>query len=140
MNFFRFVTMACLVCLPTMGAAQTGNVNDCTLIKDAIELRDCILRYGNVRTQPPATIESNAPAQAPLAESPSGIENEIVEVPSKAPARKGAPVKRGERPSAKQSVATKQAETAPAAPPLPTPNPKDTITHIEQIQMSKDRR
>lgn len=127
----------CLVLPPAAATAQTGNVNDCTLIKDAIALRDCILRYGNVRTQPPATIESPGPITAPSTESATSLDSEIVEVPATVPGKK--PAKRSDKGAPKRPVAHLDAKAAPPppSPPLPKPNPKDTLTHIEQIDLSK---
>ncbi len=126
-----------LVLPPVSAPAQTGNVNDCTLIKDAIALRDCILRYGNVRTQPPATIESPGPTTATPTDPAPSVDSEIVEVPATAPGKK--PTKRSEKASPKRPVANLDAKAAPQppSPPLPKPNPRDTLTHIEQIDLSK---
>lgn len=44
------------------GAGFGGNVNDCTLLKDPVELRNCILRFEGSRTPPPALIETSPPA------------------------------------------------------------------------------
>lgn len=140
MSLPRLTILLVGLILPASLAAQTppGNVNDCTLIQDPIALRNCILRYGNVRTQPPATIESpSAPSVTPPnpAADPS---DEIVEVPS-APATRANPS--GKRPekvvAPKGPVATSQPGPSPQTPPLPRPNPKDTITHIEQIDIRK---
>lgn len=128
--------------LPVPLVAQTapGNVNDCTLIQDPIALRNCILRYGNVRTQPPATIESPSAPSVPPPEPAADLSNEIVEVPS-APATRASPS--GKRPekvvAPKRPVAVSQPGPSLQTAPLPRPNPKDTLTHIEQIDMRKNK-
>jgi hypothetical protein len=54
-----------LLCAPasSQGTEQAaGNVNDCTLIQDPTELRNCILRFEGQRTPPPVTLESGTEA------------------------------------------------------------------------------
>lgn len=125
---------------PNLASAQADNVNDCTLIKDPIALRDCILRYGNVRTQPPATIESTAPSTAAQPEPSADSGNDIVEVPSTSTGKRSKTVKRSEQTVPKRSAAANKPQPTPEAAPLPRPNPNDTPTHIEQIDLSKVRR
>ncbi|WP_261925943.1 hypothetical protein [Methylorubrum sp. GM97] len=138
----RFPILFASLALPTQLAAQAalGNVNDCTLIQDPIALRNCILRYGNVRTQPPATIESTLPPSVTQTNPAADPSDEIVEVPSTPARRAMPPGKRTEKGGAlKPPVATLQPTLSPQTPPLPRPNPKDTITHIEQIDISKSK-
>lgn len=124
--------------VPLLAQTAPGNVNDCTLIQDPIALRNCVLRYGNVRTQPPATIESpSAPSVSSLNPTvdPS---DEIVEIPSAPATRANRSSKRPEKVTEpKRPVAASQHGPSLQTAPLPRPNPKDTITHIEQIDIRK---
>lgn len=45
------------------GNGGAGNVNECTLLPDPTELRNCILRFEGQRTPPPTTLESGTEAE-----------------------------------------------------------------------------
>lgn len=47
---------------PRAMAQGAGNVNECTLIQDPTELRNCILRFEGQRTPLPTTLESGTEA------------------------------------------------------------------------------
>ncbi|MGC5779354.1 hypothetical protein [Methylobacterium sp. NFXW15] len=125
---------------PNLALAQVDNVNDCTLIKDPIALRDCILRYGNVRTQPPTTIENNAQSTATQPEPSTDASSDIVEVPPTPTSKRNKPVKRPKQTVPEQSAEATRAKSTPEAVPPLRPNPNDTLTHIEQIDLSKVKR
>ena len=106
----------------TTGAwAQTANVpanvNDCTLIQDPVELRNCILRFEGNRVPPPNVTESyGAKPIAPQTEATD---------PAASPDQTG----RRARTRGKAAAEPNQAASAPR------PNANGTLISIEQIRI-----
>jgi hypothetical protein len=58
-----------------------GNVNECTLIQDPTELRNCILRFEGQRTPLPTTLESGAEANGQPIPAGDGSASSLVASP-----------------------------------------------------------
>ncbi len=151
MSIFRASILTLTFVLPQAALAQpaTGNVNDCTQLQDPIALRNCILRFEGVRTPVPQTIESPPPAATAPEATPDASDGGITEVPP-TPRPRGSASRKppAARVASPQPAAPAQAVTSGSAaaqsgaatPALPRPNPKDTLVHIEQIDVPRARR
>jgi hypothetical protein len=115
--------------LASAADAQTstpGNVNDCTLIRDPVELRNCILRFEGDRSAPPAIIQAQ----------PSGPAASSGDVPAAADALAPASGTRASTPPASASAQSSKA----ASPRRAAPHAQDTPVFIEQIDTPRSRR
>ncbi|AWN47398.1 hypothetical protein DK419_14625 [Methylobacterium terrae] len=99
------------------GAGSSGNVNDCTFLKDPIELRNCILRFEGTGTPPPAVIEAPPPATPADGALPGTAAEESTGKPS------------GRR------AKSRRARGRPQAPPVAPSRARDTPTSIEQVEI-----
>lgn len=111
-----------------------ANVNDCTLIQDPVELRNCILRFEGNRTPLPTTLET--PSQGALPREAEDGLPEPGETPApRVPARaRVAPQGiAGPGPTGRTGATDRPTAAKATEPERPRPNPRDTITSIEQV-------